>query len=52
MYSDAQYLQWLRTLSPELLRKERENLDIMSKTPMTPVSKEIVKLKINRIENL
>jgi|TARA_R100000734_G_C3305039_1_gene95548 hypothetical protein len=52
VYSDVQYIQWLRTLSPELLRKERENLEIMVKTPMTAVSKEIVKLKINRIENL
>tara|TARA_R100000734_G_scaffold19103_1_gene18116 strand:+ start:170 stop:328 length:159 start_codon:yes stop_codon:yes gene_type:complete len=52
MYSDVQYLQWIKTLSPDLLRKERELLGIMMKTPMTPVSKEIVKLKINRIEGI
>ena len=52
MYSDVQYLQWLRTLSPELLRKERENLEIMVKTPMTTMSRSIVKLKMNVIKNL
>tara|TARA_R100001510_G_C7630368_1_gene189321 strand:- start:402 stop:560 length:159 start_codon:yes stop_codon:yes gene_type:complete len=52
MYSDVQYIQWLKTLSPDLLRKERELLDLMMTTPMTPISKEIVKLKINRIKSI
>jgi hypothetical protein len=52
MYSDSSYRQWLRTLDPERVRKEAEVISQMLKTPMTDISKSIVKLKMNVIKNL
>ena len=52
MYSDSSYRQWLRTLDSERVRKEAEVLTEMLRTPMTTMSRSIVKLKMNVIKNL
>ena len=52
MYSDSSYRQWIRTLSANHVRKEAEVLTEMLRTPMTTMSRSIVKLKINVIKNL
>jgi hypothetical protein len=52
MYSDSSYREWLRTLSPNHVRKEAEVLTEMLRIPMTTMSRSIVKLKMNVIKNL